>query len=101
MAKIYVGNFPFTTTDAELRTLFSEHGTVESISLVTDRDTGQPRGFAFVQMSQADASRAIQSLNGKDLGGRALRVNEAQDKPRSGGGPRPGGGGFQGGGRRY
>jgi len=100
MAKIYVGNLPFTTTDAELRTLFSEHGTVESISLVTDRDTGQPRGFAFVQMSQADASRAIQSLNGKDLGGRALRVNEAQDKPRSGG-PRPGGGGFQGGGRRY
>src|SRR5579872_604947 len=101
MAKIYVGNFPFTTTDAELRTIFSEHGTVESISLVTDRDTGQPRGFAFVQMSQADASRAIQSLNGKDLGGRALRVNEAQDKPRSGGGPRPGGGGFQSGGRRY
>ena len=99
MAKLYVGNFPFSTTDAELRRLFSEHGTVESISLVTDRDTGQPRGFAFVQMSQADASRAIQSLNGKDLGGRALRVNEAQDKPRSG--ARPGGGGFQGGGRRY
>src|SRR5271165_6916811 len=101
MAKLYVGNFPFNTTDEELRRLFSEHGTVESISLITDRDTGQPRGFAFVQMSQADASRAIQSLNGKDLGGRALRVNEAQDKPRSGGGPRPGGGGFQGGGRRY
>ncbi len=99
MAKLYVGNFPFSTTDAELRQLFSEHGTVESISMVTDRDTGQPRGFAFVQMSQADASRAIQSLNGKDLGGRALRVNEAQDKPRSG--SRPGGGGFQGGGRRY
>ena len=84
----------------ELRSLFSEHGTVESISVVTDRDTGQSRGFAFVQMSQADASRAIQSLNGKDLGGRPLRVNEAQDKPRSGGGPRPGGG-YQGGGRRY
>ena len=99
MAKLYVGNFPFNTTDAELRRLFSEHGTVESISIVTDRDTGQPRGFAFVQMSQADASRAIQSLNGKDLGGRALRVNEAQDKPRSG--ARPGGGSFQGGGRRY
>jgi len=99
MAKLYVGNFPFNTTDAELRQLFSEHGTVESISMVTDRDTGQPRGFAFVQMSQADASRAMQSLNGKDLGGRQLRVNEAQDKARSG--ARPGGGGFQGGGRRY
>ena len=100
MAKIYVGNLPFTTTDAELRSLFSEHGTVESISLVTDRDTGQPRGFAFVQMSQADASRAIQSLNGKDLGGRSLRVNVAEDKPRSGGGARSGGG-FHGGGRRF
>ena len=70
MAKIYVGNLPFTTTDEELRTLFSQHGTVESVSLPTDRETGRPRGFAFVEMSQADASRAIQSLNGKDLGGR-------------------------------
>lgn len=68
MAKIYVGNLPFTTTDEELRTLFSQHGTVESVSLPTDRETGRPRGFAFVEMSQADASRAIQSLNGKDLG---------------------------------
>jgi len=101
MAKIYVGNLPFTTTDAELRSLFSQHGTVESISLVTDRDTGQSRGFAFVQMSQTDAAQAIQGLNGKDLGGRALRVNEAQDKPRSGGGPRSGGSGFHGGGRRF
>ena|ERR1700761_8905976 len=92
MAKIYVGNLPFSTTDAELRTLFSEHGTVENVSLPTDRETGRPRGFAFVEMSQSDASRAIQSLNGKDLGGRPLRVNEAEDKPRGGGG-RPGGGG--------
>jgi RNA recognition motif-containing protein len=97
MAKIYVGNLPFTTTDAELRTLFSEHGTVESVSLPSDRETGRPRGFAFVEMSQADAARAIQSLNGKDLGGRPLRVNEAEDKPRSGG-PRGGGGGGGGGG---
>ena len=99
MAKIYVGNLPFTTTDAELRTLFSEHGTVESVSLPTDRETGRPRGFGFVEMSQADAARAIQSLNGKDLGGRALRVNEAEDKPRGGGGGggRPGGGGGGGG----
>jgi cold-inducible RNA-binding protein len=101
MAKIYVGNLPFTTTDAELRTLFSQHGTVESVSLPTDRETGRPRGFAFVEMNQADAARAIQNLNGKELGGRALRVNEAQDKPRSGG-PRPGGGGgYRGGGRRF
>jgi RNA recognition motif-containing protein len=95
MAKIYVGNLPFTATDAELRSLFSEHGTVESVSLPTDRETGKPRGFGFVEMSQADAARAIQNLNGKDLGGRALRVNPAEDKPRGGGG---GGGGFRGGG---
>jgi cold-inducible RNA-binding protein len=92
MAKIYVGNLPFTATDAELRTLFSEHGTVESVSLPTDRETGRPRGFGFVEMNRADASRAIQNLNGKDMGGRALRVNEAQDKPRSGGGGGGGGG---------
>lgn len=100
MAKIYVGNLPFTTTDAELRSLFSQHGTVDSVSLPADRETGRPRGFAFVEMNQADAARAIQSLNGKDLGGRTLRVNEAEDKPRSGGGVRSGGG-YRGGGRRF
>jgi RNA recognition motif-containing protein len=101
MAKIYVGNLPFTTTDEELRSLFSEHGTVESVSLPTDRETGRPRGFGFVEMNQADAQRAIQSLNGKDMGGRALRVNPAEDKPRGGGGGgRPGGGGGGGGGYR-
>ena len=100
MAKIYVGNLPFTATDAELRTLFAEHGTVESVSLPTDRETGRPRGFGFVEMNRADASRAIQNLNGKDLGGRALRVNEAQDKPRSGGGG-GGGGGMRSGAGRY
>ena len=73
--------------------MFSQHGTVESVSLPTDRETGRPRGFGFVEMSQADAARAIQSLNGHDMGGRQLRVNEAQDKPRTGGGGRPGGGG--------
>jgi RNA recognition motif-containing protein len=98
MAKIYVGNLPFTATDAELRTLFSEHGAVESVSLPTDRETGRPRGFGFVEMNRADASRAIQSLNGKDMGGRALRVNEAQDKPRTGGG---GGGGMRSSAGRY
>ena len=100
MAKIYVGNLPFTATDAEIRTLFAAHGTVESVSLPVDRETGRPRGFGFVEMSQSDASRAIQNLNGTDMGGRSLKVNEAQDKPRSGGG---GGGGFRGGvgGGRY
>lgn len=101
MSRIYVGNLPFSTTDEELRALFSQHGTVESVSLPTDRETGRPRGFAFVDMNQADAARAIQNLNGKDVGGRALRVNEAEDKPRSGGGGRSGGGAFRGGGRRF
>jgi cold-inducible RNA-binding protein len=100
MAKIYVGNLPFSTTEGELRELFSQHGTVESVSVPADRETGRPRGFAFVEMNQADAARAIQNLNGKDMGGRPLRVNEAQDKPRSGDGARSGGG-FRGGGRRY
>jgi RNA recognition motif-containing protein len=100
MAKIYVGNLPFSATEADVRQLFSQHGTVESVSLPTDRETGRPRGFGFVEMSQADAARAIQSLNGHDMNGRQLRVNEAQDKPRTGGGGgRPGGGGgFRGGG---
>jgi len=92
MAKIYVGNLPFTASEAEVRTLFAQHGTVEAVSLPTDRETGRPRGFGFVEMSQADAARAIQSLNGYSMNGRPLRVNEAQDKPRTGGG-RPGGGG--------
>jgi RNA recognition motif-containing protein len=90
MTKIYVGNLPFSANEQEVRDLFSQHGTVESVSLITDRDTGRPRGFGFVEMSRADASRANQNLNGKDMGGRPLRVNEAQE--RSGGGPRGGGG---------
>jgi len=97
MAKIYVGNLPFTATEDDIRKLFSQHGTVESVALPTDRETGRPRGFGFVEMSQADAARAIQATNGQDLGGRPLRVNEAQDKPRTGGGGRPGGGGGGGG----
>jgi len=80
MTKIYVGNLPFSADESEIRTLFSQHGTVESVNVITDRDTGRPRGFAFVEMSRADASRAIQNLNGKDMGGRPLRVNEAQER---------------------
>jgi RNA recognition motif-containing protein len=92
MTKLYVGNLPFTATEESVRTLFAPHGTVEKVSLITDRDSGQPRGFGFVEMSSADASRAMQSLNGQDFGGRPLKVNEAQDKPRSGGGGGGGGG---------
>lgn len=84
MTKIYVGNLPFSATEDEVRRLFSQHGTVNSVSLVKDRDTGRPRGFAFVEMPPGDATRAIQALNGKDMGGRPLRVNEAQERP---GGP--------------
>src|ERR1700733_6665488 len=102
MAKIYVGNLPFTASEADIRALFSQHGTVESVALPMDRETGRPRGFGFVEMSQADASRAIQNLNGTDMGGRSLKVNEAQDKPRSGSGGRSGGGGYRSGGEaRY
>jgi RNA recognition motif-containing protein len=86
VTKLYVGNLPFTATEETVRALFASHGTVEKVSLITDRDTGQARGFGFVEMSNADASRAMQALNGADFGGRPLKVNEAQDKPRTGGG---------------
>ena len=90
--KLFVGNLPFTATDDSVRTLFSQHGTVERVSLITDRETGRPRGFGFVEMSNDDASKAMQALNGADFDGRALKVNEAQDRERSGGGGnRPGG----------
>jgi RNA recognition motif-containing protein len=85
MSKIYVGNLPFSADEAAVRALFSAHGTVESVALITDRDTGQPRGFGFVEMANADAARAIQSLNGHAMDGRTLKVNEAQpktDRPR-------------------
>ena len=85
MTKLYVGNLPFTATEDSVRTLFATHGTVEKVSLIADRDTGRPRGFGFVEMSNADASRAMQALNGKDFDGRPLKINEAQDKPRGSG----------------
>jgi RNA recognition motif-containing protein len=90
MTKMYVGNLPFTATDDGVRALFSKHGTVDKVALITDRDTGQPRGFGFVEMPNADAARAMQALNGTDFDGRALKVNEAQDRERSGGGHRGG-----------
>jgi RNA recognition motif-containing protein len=97
MTKIYVGNLPFSATESEVRDLFAQHGTVDSVALPTDRETGRPRGFGFVEMPQADAQKAMQALNGFNMGGRPLRVNEAQDRPRTGGGGRPGGGGGRGG----
>jgi RNA recognition motif-containing protein len=85
MTKLYVGNLPFTATEDAVRTLFAVHGTVETIALINDRETGRPRGFGFIEMSSADASRAMQALNGQDFDGRPLKINEAQDKPRTGG----------------
>jgi len=99
MKNVYVGNLPHSTTEAELRNLFEAHGVVEKITLVTDRETGRSRGFGFVEMTDAtQANKAIAALNGSDLGGRTLTINEA--KPRSersgGGGRRFGGGGGRG-----
>ena len=100
--KIFVGNISFEATEQDLHDLFSQDDRkVERVSIVTDRDTGRPRGFAFVEMgSSSDTSAAISALDGQELHGRALRVNEAHDKPRGGGGG--GSGGYGGGGRgRY
>ncbi len=97
--KIYVGNLSFNTSESQLRDLFAAHGTVTSASLVMDRDTGRPRGFGFVEMSNdSEAQAAMAALNGKPLDGRDLTVNEA--KPREGGGGGGGRGGFGGGGSR-
>jgi len=85
VTKLFVGNLPFTATEASVRTLFAAHGTVDSVALITDRDTGRFRRFGFVEVSSADASRAIQALNGTDFEGRALKVNEAQERERAGG----------------
>ena len=79
--KIYVGNFGFDLTEAELRTMFRPHGTIESVALVTERDTGRSRGFGFIEMPNAEeAAKAIAALNGQDSGGRPLTVNEARSK---------------------
>ena len=92
MTTLYVGNLPFSATEAELRDLFAQHGTVESAKVVNDRDTGRPRGFGFVDMPSDDAQNAIQHLNGYEMNGRPLRVNEARERaprpPHGGGGGR-------------
>lgn len=92
MTNIFVGNLNYQTTQEELMQAFSQFGAVERVSIITDRDTGQPRGFAFVEMTdRREAENAINSLNGQQLNGRAMNVNEARPKPQGGGG-----GGFRG-----
>ena len=103
MKNLFVGNIPHSTTEVELRALFEPHGAVERVSVVTDRETGRSRGFAFVEMTDAGAAdKAVAALDGSDLGGRPMKVNEARPKEKSsGGGSRGGrfGGGGGGGGR--
>jgi len=82
MKKLYVGNLPWSATDGELQTLFAGVGEVMSARVITDRETGRSRGFGFVEMDDAGASRAIAELNGKDMGGRPLRINEANERKR-------------------
>jgi RNA recognition motif-containing protein len=101
MTKVYVGNLSFETTEDQLRDLFSAFGTVNTVNLITDRMTGRPRGFGFIEMSDESAAKAaIDGLNGKEHGGRTLTVNEARPRPAGGGGG--GGGGGRGrGGRKW
>lgn len=95
---IYVGNLAFSTTEEELRTLFEPYGPVDKVSLVRDRDTGQPRGFGFVELGNDEqAEKAIAALNGQNVGGRNINVNEARPKVERGGGRGFGGGGGRGG----
>ena len=99
MKNIFVGNLSFGSTEQDIRALFEAYGTVDRVNIVTDRESGQPRGFAFVEMSNdAEGDRAISSTNGREVGGRALNVNEARPKTSGGGG---GGGGGRGGGGDY
>jgi cold-inducible RNA-binding protein len=94
--KLYVGNLPYSSNDATLTDLFSAYGTVESARVITDRDTGVSKGFGFVEMSNADGQKAMNALNGRDLDGRAMKVNEAKPQENRGGG-----GGYGGGRGRY
>lgn len=94
MKNIFVGNLDFAATESSIRELFAPYGNIERVNLVTDRDTGRSRGFAFVEMTEAaEADRAIAGLNGREVDGRALNVNEARPKTQGGGGGRGGFGG--------
>ncbi len=99
--KLYVGNLPFSTDEAELRELFEPHGELASVSVIMDRDTGRPRGFAFVEFEDANgAAKARQALDGRELGGRTMRVSEANERGPGGSGGGGGGGRGPGGGGR-
>jgi cold-inducible RNA-binding protein len=101
MKNLFVGNLPFTATEDELRDMFSPFGEVQQVRIMTDRDTGRSRGFAFVEMPDDEAAeKAVSDLNGKDFGGRPLTINEARPKPERRGGFGSGGGGGFGGKRR-
>jgi RNA recognition motif-containing protein len=85
--KLYVGNLPFSSTEDELRGAFERHGRVESVNVITDRETGRARGFAFVEMSEESAAQdAIRAMDDSEFGGRNIKVNEAQERQRGGGG---------------
>jgi RNA recognition motif-containing protein len=100
--KLYVGNLPYSATEQGLTAKFAEHGTVESAKLITDRDTGQSKGFAFIEMrTDSEASAAIAALNGVDYEGRPMKVNEAKPQEKKSGGNRGGFGGGGGGGGRW
>ena len=107
MKNLYVGNLPHSTTEAELRTVFEAHGEVEKVSIVTDRETGRARGFGFVEMpNQEEGAKAMDSLNGSEIEGKQLMVNEARPKQpnnnfKGGGGNNRGGGGYGSRDRRY
>ena len=88
MKKIYVGNLPWTAMEEDVREFFSEYGDVGSVAIIVDRETGRSRGFGFVEMEDSEADHAIEEANGQSLGGRTLRVNEAQERRRESGPPR-------------
>jgi RNA recognition motif-containing protein len=89
LKKLYVGNLPFSATEEELREMFEQHGATVSVRIITDRETGRSRGFGFVEFEEdASAEKALQALDGRDMDGRALRVNEAQEREGRGGGGR-------------
>jgi RNA recognition motif-containing protein len=81
MTTLYVGNLPFSATEAEIRELFGQHGQVDSVKIINDRETGRPRGFCFVDMPDEAAQQAMTGLNGQPMNGRPLRVNEARERP--------------------
>lgn len=98
--KLYVGNFPYSVTETELRSLFSAYGQINELAMIMDRETGRPKGFAFITFATQQSAEKALEMNGRDVGGRPLKVNVAMEREggRGGGGGRPGGGGGYGGG---